>query len=80
MARMGDRRGAYNFFMGGHDGKGPLGRPRCRWQNNIKVNLTEIGWEGVQVTGVAEGRGKGREFCDRDDELSGYIQCRKFIA
>jgi len=31
-------------FGGAHEGKKPLGRPRCRWENNIKVNLQEVGW------------------------------------
>jgi hypothetical protein len=33
--------------VGKPEGKRPLGRPRCRWVDNIKMNLREIGWDGV---------------------------------
>lgn len=42
MARLGDRRGAYSVFMGRSEGKRPLGRPRRRWENNIKIDLKAI--------------------------------------
>ena len=48
VARMGDRRVAYRVLMEGPDGKGSLGRPRRRGQDNINVNLKEICWEVVQ--------------------------------
>jgi hypothetical protein len=34
----------YKVLVGKHEGKGPLGRPRRRWEHNIKVNLKAIGW------------------------------------
>jgi hypothetical protein len=40
---MGDRRGAYRVLVGGLEGKRPLGRPTCRWEDNIKVDL-ETAW------------------------------------
>jgi hypothetical protein len=42
VARIGDRRGAYRVLVGKRDGKRPLGRPRCRWED-IKVDLEEVG-------------------------------------
>jgi len=42
VARMGDVRGAYRVFVGRPEGKRPLGRPRRRWENNIKVDLQEV--------------------------------------
>jgi hypothetical protein len=45
---MGDKRVTYRVLMEGPDGKGSLGRPRRRGQDNIKVNLKKIGWEVVQ--------------------------------
>jgi hypothetical protein len=42
---MEDRRGTYGVFMGKPEGKRPLGRPRCRWENNIKIDLQDVGWE-----------------------------------
>jgi hypothetical protein len=36
----------------------PLGKPRCRWVDNIKMDLSEIGWGGVDWTGVVQDRDK----------------------
>jgi len=44
MARMGNRRGAYRVLEGKREGKRPLGRPRRRWENNIKMDLQKVGW------------------------------------
>jgi hypothetical protein len=43
VARMGDRRGSYGVLMGRPEGKRPLGRPRQRWEDNIKTDLQEVG-------------------------------------
>jgi hypothetical protein len=37
----------YSILVGKSEGKRPLGRPRCRWVDNIKMNLKEIGWDGI---------------------------------
>jgi hypothetical protein len=42
VARMGEKRNAYRILLGKPEGKGPLGRPRRRWVNNIKMDLREI--------------------------------------
>jgi hypothetical protein len=47
VARMGKRRNAYRILVGKPEGKIPLGRSRRRWVDNIKMDLTEIGWDGV---------------------------------
>jgi hypothetical protein len=39
VARMGERRGAYRALVGKPEGRRPLGRPRCRWEDNIKMDL-----------------------------------------
>jgi hypothetical protein len=39
----GDRRGAYRVLVGRKEGKRPLGRPSCRWEDNIKIDLKEVG-------------------------------------
>jgi hypothetical protein len=46
VARMGETRNAYTILVGKPEGKRPLGRPRCRWVDNIKMDLREIGWNG----------------------------------
>jgi hypothetical protein len=44
VARMGEKRGAYKILMGRPEGRRPLGRPRRRWEDNIKVGIQEVGW------------------------------------
>jgi hypothetical protein len=44
---MGDRRGACKVLVGTPKGKRALGRPMCRWKDDIKIDLQEEGWEGV---------------------------------
>ena len=44
---MGDRRGVYKVLMVKPDGKRPLGRPICRWEDNIKMELQEVGCGGM---------------------------------
>jgi len=41
---MGERRDAYWILLGRPEGRGPLGRPRRRWEDNIKMYLQELGW------------------------------------
>jgi hypothetical protein len=41
---MGDGRGVYRILVGRPDGKNPLRRPRHRWEDNIKMDLQEVGW------------------------------------
>jgi hypothetical protein len=40
---------AYRVFMGTPEGKRPLERPRRKWQDNINVNLREMGWYGMHL-------------------------------
>jgi len=43
----GERRGVYRVLAGKLEGKRPLGRPRCRWEDSIKMDLQEVGaWTG----------------------------------
>ena len=41
---MEERRGVYRVFAGKPEGKRPLGRPRHRWEDNIKMDLQDVGW------------------------------------
>ena len=43
VARMGEGRGVHRVLVGKHEGKRPLGRPRRRWEDNIKMDLREVG-------------------------------------
>jgi hypothetical protein len=44
VARMEEKRGAYRILVGKPEGRRPLGRPRRRWEDNIKTDLQEVGW------------------------------------
>jgi hypothetical protein len=44
VARVGERRGAYRALVGKPKGRRPLGRPGRRWEDNIKMDLREVGW------------------------------------
>ena len=46
MARMGQGRGVHRFLVGKPEGKSSLGRRRCRWEDNIKMDLQEVGGGG----------------------------------
>jgi hypothetical protein len=51
---MGEKRNVYSILVGKSEGKRPLGRPRHRWANNIKMDLTEIGWDGMDGIDLAQ--------------------------
>jgi hypothetical protein len=46
-AQMGKKRHAYRLLMGKPEGRRPLGRPRRRWLDNVRMDLVEVGWGGV---------------------------------
>jgi hypothetical protein len=53
---MGDRRGSYSILVGRSKGKRPLGRLRYRWEENIKMDLQEVGWGGMDWIYMAQDR------------------------
>jgi hypothetical protein len=56
---MGGKRNVYRLLVGEPEGKRPLGRSRCRWMDNIKVDPEEIRLRGVDWIGVAQYRESG---------------------
>jgi hypothetical protein len=56
VARMGKGRGVYRVLVGRPEFKRPLGRPRRRWEDNIKMDLMEIGIDGAYWTQLAQDR------------------------
>jgi hypothetical protein len=56
VAHMREVRGAYNTLVGKPDGRRPLGRPRHRWKDNIKMDLGEIGFGDVDWIRLAQDR------------------------
>jgi hypothetical protein len=57
---MGGKMNAYRILVGKSKGKTPLGRPRRRWVDNIKMYLTEIGWHGMDWIYLAQDRDQWR--------------------
>jgi hypothetical protein len=60
VARMGEVRGAYNILVGRPEGRRSLGRPRRRWEDNIKMNLREIWFGDVDWIHWAQDRDRWR--------------------
>ena len=54
MARMGQGRGVYRVLVGKPERKRPLGTPRCRWEDNIKMDLQEVGCENMDWFDLAQ--------------------------
>jgi hypothetical protein len=57
---MGEKRNAYRLLVGKPEGKRPLGRPRHRWVDNIRMDLGEVGWGDVDWIGMAKDRNRWR--------------------
>ena len=73
VARMEEGRGVHKVLFGKPEGKRPLGRPRRRWEENIKMDVQEVGRGCVDWIELAQ---------DRDrygNELSGSINCGEFL-
>jgi hypothetical protein len=58
VARMGEKRNAYRLLEGKPEGRRPLGRPRRRWVDNIRMDLGEVGWGDVDWTGLAQDKNR----------------------
>jgi len=60
VARVGDRSGVYRVLVGKPDGKRPRGRSRRRWEDNIKMDLQEVGFGGMDWMELAQDRDRWR--------------------
>ena len=60
VARMGEEKGVYRFLVGKPEGKRPLERYRCRWVENIKMDLQEVGCGYMDWIGLAQDRDRWR--------------------
>jgi hypothetical protein len=70
---MGERRGAYRASVGKPEGRRPLGRPRRRWEDNIKTDIQEVGgkaWTELLSLRIRTGGGNG---------LSEFIKCGELL-
>jgi hypothetical protein len=73
---MRENRNTYRLLVGKPEGKRLLGRPRCRWVDNIKMDLREIGWGSVDWIGPAQDRDRWRALVN---SLMNSIKCRETI-
>jgi hypothetical protein len=62
MARMGEGRGVYRVLVGRPEGKRPLGRPRHSWEDNVKIDIREIGIDGANWIRLTQDRVQWRAF------------------
>ena len=62
VALTGERRGVYRVLVGRSEGNRSLGSPRCRWEDNIKVNIQEVAWGRMELVAVAQDRDRCRAF------------------
>jgi hypothetical protein len=63
--------------VGKPEGKSLLGRPRSRWDDNIKMNLQEVGRGGMDWFELAQDRERWRTACECGNGPSSSIKCRK---
>jgi hypothetical protein len=61
---MGEDRDVYKVLVGKPEGKKPLGRPRCRWEDNIKMNLQKVGGGHGDWMELAQDRDRWRALVD----------------
>jgi len=60
VALLGERRGVYRVLVGKPEGKRPLGRPRRRWEDNVMMDLQEVGCGGIDWIELAQDRDRWR--------------------
>jgi hypothetical protein len=73
----GEKRGAYRISVRRPEGRRPLGRPRHRWEDNIKMDLQEIIW-GTDWIELAQDR-QVAGCCECGNAPSGSIKCGEFL-
>jgi hypothetical protein len=71
------KRNAYKILVGKSEGKRPLGRPRRRWMDNIKIDLRRDGVVWTGLMGLRIGRAEGS--CEHGNGPSGSIKCWEVI-
>jgi hypothetical protein len=78
VARMGKEKGVYRVLVGNPEGKRPLERPRRRWEDNIMMDLQEVGCGGMDRIGLAQDRQVAGN-CECSNKSSSSIKCREFL-
>ena len=79
VAHMGDGTGVYTVLVGKPAGKRSLGRPRRRWEDNIKMDLEGVGCWDMEWIELAQDRVRRRVLMNAVMNLGGCIKCEEFI-
>jgi hypothetical protein len=77
---MGEKRNAYKILVGKRKGKRPLGRPKRRRVNNIKMDLREIGWGGINWIDLAQDRDQCRVHLNTRMNILVPLNVGKFLS
>ncbi|KAJ4445390.1 hypothetical protein ANN_07195 [Periplaneta americana] len=80
LARMGESRNAYRVLVGRPEGKRPLRRPRRRWEDNIKMELREVGYDGRDWINLAQDRDQWRAYVRAAMNLRGASQTPELFS
>jgi hypothetical protein len=76
----GESRDVYRVLVGKPEGKRPLGRPTLRWEDNIKMDLQEVGCGCMDWIELVQGRDRWQAgTCESGNEPSGSIKCGEFL-
>ena len=78
VARMDEEREVYRVLLGKPEGRRPLGRPRRRWVDNIRLDLQEVGDGYMDWIGLAQDR-QVADVCECGNEPSGSVKCGEFL-
>jgi hypothetical protein len=77
---MGKNRGVYRVLVGKPEEKKSLGRPRCRWEDNIKMDFQEVGCGGMDWIELSQDRYRWRALVNAAMNLRSTIQCEDFLT
>jgi hypothetical protein len=78
--RMGDKRNAYRMLVGKPEENRPIGRPRRRWEDNVRTDLGEVGWDVIDWIHLAQNRIQWGAPCEYGNEPSGFTKIYVIIG
>jgi hypothetical protein len=76
----GEKRNTYRILVGNPEGKRPLGRPRRRWVDNIKMDLSDVGWDSMDWIDMAQDRDHWRAIVNTVMNLRVLLNAGKFLS